>query len=176
MSAKDSDPRAAPSRAADPIDSPLFGLRVRIATLFGVGRFPIASGTVGSAATLPFALLLARLGVLPLILATVVVTLVGIWAAGAAERHYGVKDPSPVVVDEAAGQMVALVLLPPVLAVGVASFFLFRLFDVLKPPPARQLERIPGGAGIVLDDVAAGIYANLVLRAALLLATREGWL
>jgi phosphatidylglycerophosphatase A len=79
----------------------------------------------------------------------------------------GRKDPGLVVVDEVAGQWVSLLFLPFTLGTAVAAFFLFRLMDVLKPWPARDLEHLPGGVGIVADDIMAGVYANLLLRAAL---------
>jgi phosphatidylglycerophosphatase A len=152
----------------------LHGTRVMIATLFGLGRFPVASGTVGSAATLPAAVGLAMLGPVWFTAATVLVIAVAIWSAGAAEREFGLKDPHAVVIDEVAGQLVALAFVPLSLAWVAGGFFLFRLFDVVKPFPARQLERLPGGPGIVLDDLAAGLYANLVLQAVRFLLVRGG--
>jgi phosphatidylglycerophosphatase A len=139
------------------------GLRIRIATLFGLGHFPI-SGTVGSAATLPLAVLLAWVGTWAFLVGTLGAVLVALWSAHAAEAHFALKDPHAVVIDEVAGQLVALAFVP--LAVGwyMMGFFLFRLFDVVKPFPARRLELVPGGPGIVLDDLVAGLYANLVLQ------------
>ena len=140
-------------------------LRVRIATLFGVGWFPVASGTVGSAAVLPLAAALAWLG--PWIYGgfTIGVIALALWSAHGAERALGLKDPHAVIIDEAAGQLVSLALVPLSAGWYAAGFFLFRVFDILKPFPARRLERLPGGPGIVLDDLAAGIYANLILQA-----------
>jgi phosphatidylglycerophosphatase A len=141
------------------------GLRIRIATLFGIGRFPIASGTVGSAATIPLALLLAWCGPWVYGVSTGVIVVLAIWSAQAAESHFALKDPHEVVIDEVAGQLVTLFLVPVTIGWYAAGFLLFRLFDIVKPPPARQLERLPGGAGIVLDDLAAGLYANLLIHA-----------
>ena len=140
-------------------------LRVRIATLFGIGRFPIASGTVGSAAVLPLAAALAWLGPWIYGASTIAVVALALWSAHAAERAFGLKDPHAVIIDEAAGQLVALALVPVSLGWYAAGFFLFRVFDILKPFPAGRLERLPGGPGIVLDDLAAGLYANLILQA-----------
>jgi len=86
----------------------------------------------------------------------------GQWALG----HFASKDPRPFVLDEAAGQWTALLFLPiaearTLLAVGAVQFLLFRVLDIVKPPPARQLERLPAGWGVLLDDVASGVYANV---------------
>jgi phosphatidylglycerophosphatase A len=142
---------------------------VRVATLFGAGWSPIAPGTVGTLAAIPPAVLLARL-LSPdrFALATAALSLVAIVASGHAARILGPKDPRPVVIDEAAGYFVTLLYLPvrgpEGWVVVVAGFFLFRLMDVLKPFPARQAERLPGGWGIVTDDLIAGAYANVLLR------------
>ncbi len=89
---------------------------------------------------------------------------IGIPAATQVARARGIKDPQLVVIDEVAGQWVALLFSPVSWKTLLAGFILFRGFDILKPPPARQLERIPEGAGIVLDDIAAGIYALLIMQ------------
>jgi phosphatidylglycerophosphatase A len=90
---------------------------------------------------------------------SLLVTLIGIPAATQVARGVGVKDPQVVVIDEVAGQLVALIAVPLAWKSFLAAFILFRVFDIVKPPPVRQLEAIPEGAGIVLDDVAAGLYA-----------------
>jgi phosphatidylglycerophosphatase A len=94
----------------------------------------------------------------------IVVTLIGIPAATQVARASGKKDPSFVVIDEVAGQLIALIAVPLAWKTFLAGFILFRVFDILKPPPVRQLERLPKGTGIVLDDVAAGIYALVVMQ------------
>jgi phosphatidylglycerophosphatase A len=146
-------------------------LAVLLATVGYVGHFPIAPGTAGSAAgLLLFALL--RLAGSPALEAAVMLALlaIGCWAGSVAEAHYGRTDPGYVVLDEVVG-MLATLLLVPVSATGaIIGFFLFRLFDIVKPFPARQCERLHGGLGIMADDVVAGIYGNLALRAVLLLA------
>lgn len=98
-------------------------------------------------------------------------TAVAVVAAGAEARARGAEDPGPVVIDEAAGYLFSVAFLPHGPAMALAGFLLFRVFDILKPPPARQLERLHGGWGIVLDDVAAGIMANAVLRVGLWLTS-----
>jgi len=135
-----------------------------IATFFGIGRMRPGPGTWGSAATVLLWAVLAHAITpslrTPLAIALViVVTLVGIPAATQVARTSGIKDPQFVVIDEVAGQLIALVAVPLAWKSFLASFILFRAFDIVKPPPVRQLEAIPEGAGIVLDDVAAGIYA-----------------
>jgi phosphatidylglycerophosphatase A len=89
----------------------------------------------------------------------VAVTLIGIPAATRVARGSGAKDPQFVVIDEVAGQLVALIAVPLAWKSFLAAFILFRAFDIVKPPPVRQLEALPEGTGIVLDDVAAGLYA-----------------
>jgi len=92
------------------------------------------------------------------------VTLIGIPAATQVARGSGTKDPQFVVIDEVAGQLIALIAVPLAWKFFLAGFILFRVFDILKPPPVRQLEAIPEGTGIVLDDVAAGLYALAVMH------------
>ncbi len=142
-------------------------VKVFVATLGGIGRFPFASGTVASAVTIPPAVALALLGTWAFLAGTTIAILAAFWSAGAAERYFRSKDPHAVVIDEVAGQLVALAFVPLGAGWYFAGFFLFRLFDVVKPYPARRLERVPGGPGIVLDDLAAGLYANILLQAAL---------
>jgi phosphatidylglycerophosphatase A len=97
---------------------------------------------------------------MPLAIAlALVVTLIGIPAATQVARGSGIKDPQFVVIDEVAGQLVALIAVPLTWKSFLAGFILFRAFDIVKPPPVRQLEVLPEGTGIVLDDVAAGLYA-----------------
>jgi phosphatidylglycerophosphatase A len=147
-----------------------------VATFFGVGFLRPASGTWGSLATLPVAWLVARAAGAPgLFLMAALATGAGIPAAGrfAALRRRG--DPSQVVIDEVAGQTVtlcvvafALARLHPIalpLSSTFTAFFLFRLFDVWKPGPVRRLEALPGGLGIVADDLLAGLFAGLVAGA-----------
>jgi phosphatidylglycerophosphatase A len=135
-----------------------------VATFFGIGRMRPGPGTWASAVTvLLWAALAHSLSPslrTPLAIAVaVVVILIGIPAATQVALGSGIKDPQFVVIDEVAGQLVALVAVPLAWKSFVAGFILFRAFDILKPPPVRQLEALPEGSGIVLDDVAAGVYA-----------------
>lgn len=142
-----------------------------IATFFGVGRSPVAPGTVGSAAAVVvLALLSVPLGRWAAPALAVVATGVGIAAADRVARALRAKDPGCIVIDEVAGQAMALAFLPITPATLIAGFALFRVFDIIKPPPCRRLERLPGGLGVMADDLAAGVYANLALRAATLFA------
>ena len=141
-------------------------LRTLVGTGFGVGHAPWVPGTFGSALGLALHAGLTLVGGWPAATAgLLVVTTLGFWSAGAAARELGRRDPGQVVVDEIAGQMLSLLFVPLTAGTALAGFFLFRLFDILKPFPCRRLERLPGGSGIMADDLMAGLYANLVLLA-----------
>ena len=135
-----------------------------IATTFGAGYAPIAPGTAGSAVGL--LLWLALPNVLWLqITAIVVATVAGCWAGTVAEEHFGREDPGQVVIDEVAGMMLTVLLNPLTGPVWIlVAFLLFRAADIVKPYPANRLEALPGGIGIMADDLMAGVYANLALR------------
>ena len=141
-----------------------------IATWFYCGYFPWGPGTAGSAAALIIAVLLWHFfAAAPVAFAVLAIVLLGpaIWAAEVTARDEKLKDPQIVVVDEVVGQWLALAGAQRLnWKSWLAAFALFRLFDIWKPAPARQLERVRGGAGIVLDDVMAGVYAALVMYAA----------
>jgi phosphatidylglycerophosphatase A len=142
-----------------------------LATFFGTGAFPFAPGTFASlAAALVYKFGLFRLSGTLQAVVIVVVFFVGVAAASVHARELGRPDPRPVVIDEACGQWIACFLIPPGWMPVLAAFFLFRLFDVWKPFPIRQLERLRGGWGIMADDVLAGIFAGLLVHGYLLLA------
>ncbi len=136
-----------------------------IATFFGVGHAPIASGTVATAATIP--LYLAGWfaggywGVAALAL---FFTVAGVPAAAALERGVGYHDPSEAVVDEVAGYLITMLFIPPTLITCLAGFLIFRALDVLKPWPASRLEKLPSGWGIMADDVACGVMGALIMN------------
>lgn len=139
------------------------------ATFFGVGTLGPGPGTWGSAAAVLIWGGLAqaiRPAIQPLVLAalTAVVVLIGIPAATRVEKASWKTDPGFVVIDEVAGQWITLLFAPVAWKTLLAGFILFRGFDIVKPPPVRQLERLPSGSGIVLDDVAAGVYALVVMQ------------
>ena len=135
-----------------------------VATGFGSGYSPLAPGTAGSAVGLLLFLPQIRLSAAAQIGLAALVFLVGVAAGGHVAARSGIKDPGIVVVDEIVGMWISLLFLPFGPATAFLAFFLFRLMDVLKPYPARDLEALPGGWGIMVDDVFAGIYANLVLQ------------
>ena len=140
-------------------------LRLLIATGLGSGRVPIAPGTVGSLLALPLVALLWRAGgTSAVVTGTAIVIVLGFWSAGIAESHFGRRDPGAVVIDEIAGQMVSLLFLAPSPTSLATGFLLFRIFDILKPFPARRLESLPGASGIMADDLMAAVYANLLLQ------------
>jgi phosphatidylglycerophosphatase A len=145
-----------------------------IASGFGIGLIPGAPGTYASLVTvLCFSLVyLVSFRIVPeLHVSTVcLISLAGVLASSAVARQRGDEDPSVVVIDEIAGQLLTFVFVPVNVAVLPLGFVLFRLFDIWKPFPIRRLESLPGGVGIMADDLLAGIYANLVLHAVVRIA------
>jgi phosphatidylglycerophosphatase A len=143
-----------------------------LAVWFGCGHLPVMPGTWGTLGAIPLYLLVRPLGTGAVAAAALAVTLVGLWAAGDVERRLAKKDPQIVCIDEVAGVLVTWLAAPPTWLGLVAGFVVFRVLDQLKPWPARAAERLGGGAGVMLDDVAAGIWG-----AALLGGVRAlGWL
>ena len=139
------------------------------ATFFGIGRLKPGPGTWASLATvLVWAAVSTQLAPAQrtpaTLAAAVAVTIIGIPAATRMARASGLKDPQVVVIDEVAGQLVTLIAVPLAWKTFLAGLILFRVFDILKPPPVRQLERLPEGLGIVVDDVAAGLYGLAVMH------------
>jgi phosphatidylglycerophosphatase A len=139
-----------------------------IATGLGSGYSPFAPGTAGTIVAIPLYLALSPLS-WPYYLASVsLLTLLAVYASGEAESIFGRKDSPRIVIDEIVGLLWSLALVAPTGWRIAAAFFLFRIFDILKPPPARWCQdRLPGGWGVVGDDVMAGLWANAVLQAAL---------
>jgi phosphatidylglycerophosphatase A len=143
----------------------LFEPSTAIATFFGTGLLPIAPGTWASAFALPFGWIIASFGGWPVLLASAVIAgFVGWWASARYVAQTGREDPSEIVIDEVAAQWLALCVVPVSIAAYIAAFFVFRVFDTLKPWPANWADReVEGGAGVMLDDVFAGIYAAIAL-------------
>jgi phosphatidylglycerophosphatase A len=140
-------------------------LALSIATC-GVGYMPLAPGTFGSLVGVGLFLLLPA-NPLVIIAAIVLVTFAGIWAATRTEELSGRKDPGKVVVDEVAGQLISLFPLTlftrwSIITV-IISFILFRFFDIVKPYPANRLQELNGGAGVMFDDLVAGVYSAVVV-------------
>jgi len=145
-------------------------LSIWIATGLGAGYFPVAPGTAGSAVGLALVIAFRQISLKPLGLAVSLAALAGvlftagIWSAEKAEKEFGRVDPGQVVIDEVVGQIITFVATPRVNWAGlIAGFILFRAFDIVKPFPARRAERFPGGWGIMVDDVVAGLYSLIVL-------------
>jgi len=136
-----------------------------LASVFGAGYAPVASGTVGSFVTL-VAIWLLPVTPLRILVALVVVTLVGVWAGSRVERVLVRKDPGVIVIDEVAGMLLSVILLPPTIPVLVTAFLLFRLFDIWKPFPARESQALTGGVGVMVDDLIAGVYALVLVLGA----------
>lgn len=140
-----------------------FSISSLLATGFGLGYLPKAPGTWGSLATLgAYFLLSPGLSLKGELLIAFALALLGFWSAGKTARLRKCQDPSEVVIDEIAGQWLALVNQGPTLWI-LLSFLLFRLLDIQKPFPVRIAERLPGGLGIMADDLVAGLLANLCL-------------
>ncbi|HEY5649659.1 MAG TPA: phosphatidylglycerophosphatase A [Nitrospiria bacterium] len=144
-----------------------------MATGFGAGYAPVASGTAGSIVGLGLVFLLYRTSPswIVYLLVVFLVFLAGVYVAGRFEHDSGEKDSGRIVIDEIAGMLLAAFLVPPELVYLVGAFLLFRIFDIFKPPPARWAERsLPGGWGVMMDDMVAGLYSNLVIQGIRLLA------
>ena len=133
-------------------------LGVGIATVGGVGWFPVAPGTAGSAVGVVIYLLTRAWSAPAQVALLLGITLVGLWAAGVAEVELKKEDPGPVVIDEVAGQLLTLLLTGVGWKGAIVGFFIFRVLDIIKPFPARRLERLHGGLGIMADDLMAGLY------------------
>ena len=144
--------------------SPLDRLAFVLATGFGSGYSPLAPGTAGTIAAVPLYLLLCRLHPAAYLGALVALTVLAIAVADRAAKLSGIKDPGFVVIDEWVGFIATMAFVTPSLSSVVAGFFIFRVYDILKPGGARRLESLPGGYGIVMDDFLAGVWGNLTLR------------
>jgi phosphatidylglycerophosphatase A len=137
-------------------------------TSLGIGYIGKGAGTVAAVACSVCWYLVYRNGYQPVpsLLITIAITLLGIWSSNIVSKIWG-KDPARVVIDEVAGMCISLLFIPVTLKYVVAALILFRFFDIAKPLYIKKLEKLPGGWGIMLDDVLAGIYANVILQIAL---------
>ena len=129
---------------------------------FLTGYFPIASGTVGSLAALIIYLIPGFEQLFVIIPSIVIFMVYGIYVGTKFEAEYG-KDPAQCTIDEVVGMWIALVALPKTFAIVAIAFILWRILDIIKPPPARNLERLKGGLGIMIDDVISGIYTLIIM-------------
>lgn len=140
------------------------GIVIFIAQAVYTGRFPIAPGTAGTLVGVLLFLAMNGLSPWAYVCAWLLIFIIGLWAAGRAEVVLGRKDHPSIVIDEIAGYLLGMFMLPTGWAYVVAGFALFRVFDVVKPFPLRRIQDFHGGIGIMLDDIGAGIYTNLALR------------
>ena len=147
-----------------------------VATCGYVGYVPIAPGTFGSAVGLALFALIRWSGSIAIELGIIALLLVlGVWSGNLAERHFGRVDPGPVILDEVAGMLITLALIPVNLSGAIVAFLIFRLLDVVKPWPANRLEALPGGLGMMADDAMAAVYGNVAMRL-LIAVLPAGWL
>jgi len=128
------------------------------------GRSPVAPGTAGTLAGVLLYLWMKGLSPVIYIIVCLLLFVLGTWVAGRAEDILGSKDHPSIVIDEIAGYMVSMFLVPPAWGFMIAGFLLFRFFDIVKPYPLKRFQELRGGPGVMLDDVGAGIYTNIVLQ------------
>jgi phosphatidylglycerophosphatase A len=140
-----------------------------LSTFFYVGNFPLAPGSLASVVGVFLAILLGQTIVIYLIV-TFVISGIGFLVSDQMEKLTKSKDPSEIVIDEVAGALIAFFLLPLNWPVVLTTFFLFRAFDMFKIYPVNKLEPIKGGVGVMMDDIVAGLYTNLVMQVAVRLA------
>jgi len=134
-----------------------------VASVFYIGYFPIAPGSVGSFAAL-FLYYFIKEDPLLMGIAIISSLILGFLTAGRANDIFGEKDASEIVIDEFTGMLVSLFLLPATMGYIVSAFLLFRFFDIIKPKPISSLEELEGGFGIMADDLMAGVYTNIILQ------------
>ncbi len=139
------------------------------ASVFFLGYSPVAPGTAGTLAAVVMVWWLRGRGLPAYAITLGVLIPVSMWVSGRAEQLFGEHDSHRIVIDEFVGFMVAMLAIPPGWFLMAAGFFAFRMFDIVKPFPARRLESLKGGAGVVADDLMAGIYTNILLRLLMLL-------
>jgi phosphatidylglycerophosphatase A len=135
-----------------------------LAAGFGAGYSPIAPGTVGTLVAIPIYYFLSFIPFPLYELTLITFFFLSCWISEKAQRHWGKRDHPRIVIDEIMGFLITMLWLPKTTLFIILGFFLFRFFDIVKPPPIRLLERVKGGYGVVLDDVLAGVYANIVLQ------------
>ncbi len=130
------------------------------------GRLPVAPGTAGTIIGVLLYLWMRAISPAPYLVLCFIIIMIGTWTAGRAELFLGRKDSPSIVIDEIAGYLVAMFMVPQAWGFVVTGFLLFRVFDIIKPYPLKRLQNIHGGAGVMADDIGAGVYTNLVLQAA----------
>jgi phosphatidylglycerophosphatase A len=138
-------------------------------SVFGLGHLPVAPGTWGTLGGFVFwQYYLKYTDVRSFILVVIIISLLGIYFSSLAERIYNCKDSQHIVIDEFCGFLVGMIGVPVGIFWGLAGFVLFRIFDIFKPMPIRQLEKLPLGLGVMADDLMAGVYTAIILHVAML--------
>ena len=160
-------PEISPPGNSSP-SSPLYLFARFFATGIYSGYSPVASGTAGSLVALAIYAIPGMERTITLGVITLVTFVIGVVTSAEMEKFHG-EDPSIVVIDEFVGMWISLLFLPKGFIIAVAAFLLFRVYDIVKPPPARQVERLANGWGVMLDDVFAGVYANFSIQILLLI-------
>ena len=134
-----------------------------IASVFYIGYLPIAPGTLGSLSALILYYFVGHDAII-MAVAILIVIVLGFITTGKVEKMFGEKDPGEIVIDEFAGMLITLYRIPPTMGYVVTGFLLFRFFDIVKPKPIKNLEKLKGSLGIMSDDIIAGVYANILLQ------------
>lgn len=135
-----------------------------IASIFYIGYLPVAPGTLGSLAALLLYYFICHNAIIMTVV-ILIVAILGFITTGRVEKMFGEKDPEEIVIDEFAGMLITLYRIPPTMGYVVTGFLLFRFFDIVKPKPINDLEKLKGSLGIMSDDIVAGVYANILLQA-----------
>lgn len=139
-------------------------LSILVSSFFYLGYSPVAPGTVGTLGAVILFYVISGFSHAFYLFFIVVLIIFSVWVSEVARIRLGDSDPSRIVIDEVCGFLVTMILIPPSIINIALGFLLFRFFDILKPPPIRRSETLPGGLAIVADDVLAGIYANILLQ------------
>ena len=135
-----------------------------VATLFGVGYTPLCPGT--ASCVVAFVVFLLIKGEIAFLIFTIFIVIIAFISSARAEKLFGIKDCKLIVIDDFAGMLITFLFIPKRIEFLVTGFFLFRMLDMLKIPPADKIEQLPGASGVVGDDLVAGVYANLMLQLA----------
>ena len=134
-----------------------------IASVFYVGYLPVAPGTLGSLAALVLYYFICS-NVIIMSAVILIIVILGFVTSGRVEKIFQEKDPGEIVIDELAGMLISLYRIPPTMGYVVTGFILFRFFDIVKPKPIKDLEKLKGSLGIMSDDIIAGVYTNMILQ------------
>ena len=136
-------------------------------SVFGLGHLPVAPGTWGTfGGAIFWYYYLRHVDIKLYLIVTIILSVIGIYLSSIAERIYKCKDSQHIVVDEFCGYLVGMICVPIGIYWGIAGFILFRIFDIFKPVPIRQLEKLPLGLGVMADDLMAGVYTAIILNVA----------